>query len=135
MGETTPYPQRILPVSSIHVCTTSTHNKESIMKKSLAQAFLDVSLDLPTDDPSVKRRLDRAYDIARLEGYEIEAITEPYAYRVTRLTTSSLEDNSATYIVDSNSCTCPDFDTARGGLCKHRLAIRMWEKMISEEMI
>jgi predicted nucleic acid-binding Zn finger protein len=31
----------------------------------------------------------------------------------------------STYIVDGQTCTCPDFETVRAGLCKHRLAVKL----------
>lgn len=90
----------------------------------IAQAFLELRNSLP-DDPAVLRRLDRGYDIARQQGgYAVkEYLTGKWA--VERLSTSLLEDNSMVYHVDKQRCSCPDFEQAPAGLCKHRLAIKL----------
>ena len=97
-------------------------------KITLAEAFLQVSNDIPVADPKVEQRLGRAYDIVRTDGhgYAITAEGEG-VYSVFRASTSALLDNSIVYIVDSHRCTCPDYGTARANLCKHRLAIRLYE--------
>ncbi len=95
------------------------------MTKSLAQAYLNVSLRLPVEDIKVKQRLDRAYEIVNGYGYEITVISKAdewnpiYIYHVEKASTSLLQDTSMCYTVTNKSCTCPDFDTARGNLCKH----------------
>ena len=96
--------------------------------KSLAQAYLDLSLQIPVEDTTVKRRLERAYDILADKGYEVRCI-DSNSYIVHKASTSLLEDNSHSYDVSMDSCTCPDFPTARGGLCKHRLAVMMYVEM------
>lgn len=100
----------------------------------LAQAYLNVSLKLPIDDIKVKQRLDRGYDIINGYGYSISQINRPnpnmeVCYKVSKASTSMLEDNSAVYHVSITSCTCPDFEKARAGLCKHRLAVMLIEEM------
>ena len=97
----------------------------------LQQAYLNVASTQPTSD-DVERRLDRAYDIVRSngEGYAIQKpLFKGEAWHVHKASTSLLEDNSVTYLVDSASCTCPDFVSARGGMCKHRLAVAMIKEM------
>ena len=90
--------------------------------------------ELP-DDPSVIKRVERAADILQSYGYSILQHTEFdgketwQGYLVQKASTSLLEDNSVTYRVDKVSCTCPDFASARAGLCKHRLAIMLLETM------
>lgn len=101
-------------------------NKERY-KVTLQQAYLNVAATQPTSE-DVKRRLDRAYDIARAkgEGYSIQKpLFRGEAWHVHKASTSLLEDNSVTYLINSTSCTCPDFVSARGGMCKHRLAVAM----------
>lgn len=100
------------------------------MHKTLAQAFLDLSLTLPIDDKSVKDRLSRAYDILTKGGYEVHQINKDI-YRVEKLSTSLFSDESVRYTISlsGKSCNCPDFPTARAGLCKHRLAVMMQQLM------
>lgn len=99
--------------------------------KTLKQAFEVIKSELP-DDPSVVRRLERAYDIVRAQGsgYDIikHRVSGGYAYRVVKASTTLLEDNSVTYDT-GKSCTCPDYANARAGLCKHRLAVQLLEEM------
>lgn len=96
----------------------------------IQQAYLVVSAKIPSDDIKVKQRLDRGYDILQSYGYTIQLLDEEkQVYSVHRASTQLLEDNSITYEVSVSSCTCPDFDTARGNLCKHRLAIMMLVEM------
>ncbi len=97
----------------------------------LQQAYLNVAATQPTSE-DVKRRLDRAYDIARSnsEGYVIQWPTRAgQPWLIYKASTSLLEDTSVTYSVDSQSCTCPDFENARGNQCKHRLAVAMIKEM------
>ena len=97
----------------------------------LAEAYLAVALNLPID-PTIKARLDRAYDIVRTDGsgYAIQLpLKEGEAYTIYKESTSLLEDTSHSYSVSSVFCSCPDYPTARAGLCKHRLAIMMLEAM------
>lgn len=97
------------------------------------QAVLDVGLNLPLEDIKVKQRFDRAYDIVRMLGQAYELIEEVEGgYSLTRASTSLLEDNSATYLVSRNMCTCPDYPSARGNLCKHRMAVMLVEDMREE---
>lgn len=103
----------------------------------LAEAYLAISEKIPIDDIKVKQRLDRAYDIIRAngEGYTITRYntTEGDKYRIFRASTQLLEDNSAVYTTDTQSCTCPDNATARAGLCKHRLAIMLLVAMANSQ--
>lgn len=102
------------------------------MPKGLTDAYLAISEGLPIEDVKVKQRLDRAYNILTGYGYTItKAIAQEgrYIYQIHRASTSLLEDNSAVYTTDSASCTCPDYASARGNLCKHRLAIMLVEEM------
>ncbi len=91
----------------------------------LQQAYLNIAAKLPTSS-DVKKRLDRAYDIVRLngEGYQIHAYGSGI-FHISKASTSLLEDTSRAYYVTEQSCTCPDFDHARANLCKHRLAIML----------
>ena len=100
------------------------------MRKSIAEAYLAVSLRIPVDDIKVKQRLDRGYDIAQSDGLGYEVVPVGNGnYRVEKASTTLLEDNSHGYDVTRESCTCPDFETARGNLCKHRLAVMLIEEM------
>lgn len=100
----------------------------------LAQAYLNVSLKLPVEDIKVKQRLDRAYEIINGYGYKITEPSEGVThYCVEKASTSLLEDTSAHYSVSRETCTCPDFESARGNLCKHRLAIMLLEEMKGKE--
>lgn len=95
---------------------------------SLAQAMLTVGEQIPLADPKVEGRLNRAYDIVRTNGhgYVITPMGN-HVYTVFKASTSLMTDNSITYIVDKVSCTCIDYVTARANLCKHRLAIKLYE--------
>jgi predicted nucleic acid-binding Zn finger protein len=97
------------------------------MAKSKSDAIAAVLDKLPQDDLSVLARLERANKDVLGYGYDITF--HDGNYFVSKLSTSLLEDNSNTYIVDNVSCTCPDFEKARGNLCKHRLAIMILEEM------
>ena len=98
----------------------------------LQQAYLNVASTQPTSE-DVKRRLDRAYDIVRSNGQGYSVFRDtlfPHTFwRVQKASTQLLEDNSIEYQVDKTKCTCPDFPTARGGMCKHRLAVAMLLEM------
>ena len=96
----------------------------------LAEAFITLSASLPSEK-SVTDRLGRAYDIVCREGYEIRHANN--CWIVDKASTSALEDRSVSYTVidegpGKGSCTCPDYtsnENLRGGLCKHRLAVRL----------
>lgn len=95
----------------------------------LHQAMINVASKIPVVDPAVRVRLDRGYNIVRSQGYTLSQ--HENSWLVYKESTSLLEDSSARYAVsESEGCTCPDAQTARGGLCKHRLAV-----MIKEEMM
>jgi hypothetical protein len=98
--------------------------------KTLRQAYFELSTKLPIEDIKVKQRLDRGYDILLSYGYSISN-GQNGMYTVSKASTSLLDDNSVHYTIDVNehSCTCPDFPTARAGLCKHVLAVRLKEIM------
>jgi len=103
--------------------------------KSLMQAMIDVGARLPLTDMKVKQRFERAYEIARCllttnGGYEVKEIT-PGNYDMHRVSSSLLEDNGVHYTVNRERCTCPDYETARAGLCKHRMAIMLIEDVKS----
>jgi predicted nucleic acid-binding Zn finger protein len=97
--------------------------------------MLNVSAKLPIDDKKISDRLNRAYDIVRMlgSGYsikrEIERDNDVVYYTVHKESTSLLEDNSVYYTVIEDMCSCPDAPTARGNLCKHRLAVKLIEEM------
>lgn len=98
----------------------------------LAQAMLNVGAKLPSL-PQIRQRLNRAYDIVRSDGsgYSLHKIrngADP-GYIVFKASTSLLEDNSVSYQVTKQSCTCPDYPGAPSNLCKHRLAILLVEEM------
>jgi len=99
----------------------------------LQQAYFNVSQRIPTGDIKVTQRLDRAYDIVRCngEGYSIKFMDDG-VYEIHKASTSLLEDTSTFYEVTLDSCTCPDFEKARGNLCKHRLAIIMVVEMVRD---
>jgi hypothetical protein len=111
-------------------------------KKTLHQAMLNLSARLPIEDKKVSDRLNRAYDIVRMlgSGYAIQrveselvcGVTQHYItphYRVYKESTSLLEDNSVYYHIIDDMCSCPDAPSARGNLCKHRLAVKLIEDM------
>lgn len=99
------------------------------MAKSLNQALLVVASELPVEDPSVQRRMDRAEGILQGYGYGIRESSTDGVYTITKASTSLLENNEHSYTVSSTSCDCPDFTTARAGLCKHRLAVMILQEM------
>lgn len=99
------------------------------MPKNLNEALLAVAATLPVEDPQVQRRVDRAEGILKGYGYAIATTATPGLYHITKGSTSLLEDNEHTYRVDSNTCECPDFETVRAGLCKHRIAVLILEEM------
>jgi hypothetical protein len=92
---------------------------------SLKDAVAYVETLLPIDDINVKKRFDRGYNIVvGTGGYELVCV-DAATWHIYRASTSLLEDNSAVYKVDvvDKTCTCPDYNTARAGLCKHRIAV------------
>jgi hypothetical protein len=99
--------------------------------KSLWQAYLNVSACLPIEDKKVKDRLDRGLGILQSYGYSLEKNSDN-SYTIRKASTSLLEDVSAQYTVTSESCSCPDFPSARGGLCKHRLAVMILNEQEAE---
>ena len=103
-----------------------------LVHTTLPQAYLNLSNKLPLDDVKVKQRLERAYDIVNGYGYVLERLsTDTNAeYVVDKASTTLLDDNSVQYQVTKQSCDCPDSPTARGGLCKHRLAVLIVEEML-----
>lgn len=77
----------------------------------------------------MKQRFERAYnDIIVGYGYSIEHLSDG-EYVISKASTSLLDDTSVCYAVTASSCTCPDYDTARAGLCKHRMAVMVVEEM------
>ena len=104
-------------------------NRGERIMKTISQAYLDLSLRLPIEDDSVQKRLHRAHnDVLNPQAYNITK-TGDGLYTIRRYTTSAFEDNSVEYLVSSKSCTCPDFEKTRAGLCKHRLAVMLLEEM------
>lgn len=97
----------------------------------LQQAVSILEGKLPIEDIQVKRRIDRAYDILRMPGYEITP-QDNDTWLVDKLSSSLTDDTSVQYTVTDDSCTCPDFTTARAGLCKHRLAVQLLQIMAEE---
>lgn len=101
--------------------------------KTLHQAFMDVGAKLPLDDYKINQRFQRAYEIAlavlsKNGGYEISEITT-HLYDIHRISTSLFSDNGVHYTVSTTQCTCPDYETARANLCKHRMAVMLVEEM------
>jgi hypothetical protein len=98
------------------------------MVMSLAQAMVTVGEQIPLSDMKVSQRLNRAYDIVRCNGsgYAITPMGKG-VYTVFKASTSATTDNSITYVVDKVKCTCIDYPSARANLCKHRLAIKLYE--------
>jgi regulatory protein YycI of two-component signal transduction system YycFG len=96
----------------------------------LQQAYRIVNNKIPVSDIKVQQRLDRAYNIICYngEGYQIKRMDEG-EYEIHKASTSLLEDTSIYYEVTTMTCTCPDYDKARGNLCKHRLAVMMLVEM------
>jgi len=90
--------------------------------------MVTVGEQIPLSDIKVSQRLNRAYDIVRCNGsgYAITPMGKG-VYAVFKASTSAMTDNSITYIVDRISCTCIDYPSARANLCKHRLAIKLYE--------
>jgi hypothetical protein len=103
--------------------------------KSRDQAYVVIAQQLPLDE-KIMQRLDRAKNDVLGYGYDVMATeVNPFGrmvYRVSKASTTLLEDNGHTYTVSNTSCNCPDYETARGGLCKHRLAIMILEEMERE---
>lgn len=99
------------------------------MSKTLSEALLAVAATLPVEDVQVQKRMDRAEGILKGYGYEIWRSNVAGCYTIKKASTSLLENNEHSYDVSPASCTCPDFPTARAGLCKHRLAVMILEEM------
>jgi SWIM zinc finger len=97
-------------------------------KRSIKEAYFTLSLKLPVEDKKVKDRLDRAVEIINGYGYEVHKVQSD-SWQVWKSSTSLLDDTSMCYDVSVKSCTCPDYETARAGLCKHRLAIMLIVEM------
>lgn len=96
------------------------------------QAYINVLERLPFD-PKIVQRLDRASEQVLGYGYEVKhagiATSGERLYYISKASTSLLDDNGHTYGVTNKTCNCPDFETARAGLCKHRLAVMLLEEM------
>lgn len=101
--------------------------------KTLIQAYLDVSMKIPIEDVKVLQRLDRAESLLKSYGYSVNEVGVDTAgntlYHIFKASTTLLEDTSVQYEVTVQHCTCPDYPSARGNLCKHRLAIMLKEEM------
>ena len=95
----------------------------------LKDAYAVVAARLPVSDPQVRMRLERGYGILVSAGYNI--VHQGELYRVNKASTSLFDDSSASYLVDLKLgvCSCPDWQTARSGLCKHRLAVMLMQEM------
>ena len=104
--------------------------------KTLAQAMIAVSQAIPVADKTISDRLNRGYDIVRTlgEGYSVTKKSDGM-YSIHKESTASIfsQDSSANYTTSSKTCTCPDFEKARAGLCKHRLAVMLLEEMSSDK--
>jgi hypothetical protein len=101
--------------------------------KSLYEAYKTIERKLPIEDKKIADRLRRARDEVLDYGYEVELILrddKEVVYRIEKLSTSLLEDNSKTYRTTLKECDCPDFPSARAGLCKHRIAVMIREEML-----
>jgi len=111
-------------------------NPQITIHKNIRAAYFEVSQRLPIEDIKVRQRLDRAYEIVNGHGYDIEPVYNSLevviidSWLIHKESTSLLEDNHVQYCVDSESCTCPDYTTARGGLCKHRIAVILVQEMM-----
>jgi hypothetical protein len=103
---------------------------------SLEQAYFSVTMQLPVEDKSVSDRLTRAYNILSQPGYSITyggSIDGRKVYDVIKLSTGILTSNDDShYVVTNQDCTCPDYEKARAGLCKHRLAVMIKEEMLRD---
>jgi hypothetical protein len=97
----------------------------------LSEASAVLARKLPLENPSLRRRFDRAYDMIRMPGYELTRQPDG-SYIVEKLSSSLIEDTSALYYVTDTSCTCPDYQNLLQGLCKHRLAVMLLEAMNEE---
>jgi hypothetical protein len=90
---------------------------------------------LPTGDIGITRRFERALqDI--ISGYEYMMTVVSHTANATRCvikkeSTRLLEDNSVSYSTSDTQCDCPDFEKARGNLCKHRLAVMIVRTLLS----
>jgi len=101
--------------------------------KTLAQALLNVSAKLPIEDKKVADRLGRAYDIVGQLGSGYDIVKKNNGtYKVYKESTLLLEDNSVYYAIVDGMCSCPDAPSARGNMCKHRLAVMLMEEMQAE---
>ena len=98
---------------------------------SLTAAYRALEERLPIN-VKIKQRLDRAYEIINGYGYTVEALSSDKnaEYAVYKASTSLFTDESKCYNVTQQSCTCPDYETAQAGLCKHRLAVMLIGEML-----
>jgi hypothetical protein len=106
--------------------------------------YLDIARDtvastLP-EIIGISMRLDRAYDIVKCNGvgYSIEQIQSD-CYQVRKASTSLLDTTDTVYqLVRSDNtwrCDCPDYDHAPLNMCKHRLAVMIYVRIIDIEEI
>jgi len=112
----------------------------------LQAAFKVIEGRVPVEDPTVKARLNRAYDIVRQngQGYHLtksnrtEDSIEGYIWHIHKASTAAIvsgEDSSAFYTVDSGGCNCPDaIGRARAKLCKHKLATMIMLEMQKDSL-
>ena len=97
----------------------------------LKDAYDIVAAKLPINDPQVHARLNRGYGILISTGYTV--VQHGELYRINKASTSLFDDSSASYLVDpvKGMCSCPDWQTARSGLCKHRCAVMLVQEMLA----
>lgn len=100
--------------------------------KPVRDALATLAATLPLEDKRVSDRLNRAYDIVNGYGYTVEVLSsdKDAEYAVYKASTTLLEDTSVCYSVTQHSCTCLDYEKARGNLCKHRLAVMIVREMM-----
>lgn len=72
-------------------------------------------------------RIRRAVDIVRGEGGYIVSEDSPGLWAVNN-------GRGMVYLVDvaAKYCTCPDYETVRMGMCKHRLAVAIQKELDNE---
>lgn len=108
------------------------------MSMTLHEAFIAVGVTLPLHTKSVSDRLNRAYDIVRMSDSEYMLLKTAGAdgdhWHITKASGSLVGEDSHYTITPTAGCSCPDaIERAEGGLCKHRLAVRLLEAMGATE--
>ncbi len=98
-------------------------------KHQIMAVYNEMKGEMPAQD-SILARLQRGRDILLDWGYDVREAGN--VWHVEKASTSPVITTPTCYVVTKDSCSCPDYDTAVGGLCKHRFAVKILERVQHE---